>query len=138
MRPIYQGFALRWVKGWAFGPDHFPNFCADEIAGDRLFFPARFLFCACPGLWDGQSRVIGLDCNVAQCQHAKSWTAGMKLDHVEAASAVLGPSFRTGHLRYMIDVLRSALRLAALGGETEGRSDRFVIAGYRTRRKRRA
>jgi hypothetical protein len=29
MRSIYQGFALRWVNGWAFGPDDFPYFRAE-------------------------------------------------------------------------------------------------------------
>jgi hypothetical protein len=28
VRPIYQGFALRWMNGWTFGPDDFPYFCA--------------------------------------------------------------------------------------------------------------
>ena len=30
MRPIYQGFALRWMNGWAFGPDDISNFCAEQ------------------------------------------------------------------------------------------------------------
>ena len=30
MRPIYQGFALRWMNGWAFGPNDFPYFCAEQ------------------------------------------------------------------------------------------------------------
>ena len=30
MRPIYQGFALRWMNGWAFGPDDLSNFCAEQ------------------------------------------------------------------------------------------------------------
>ena len=34
---------------------------------------------------------------------------------------------------HMIRVIRSALRLAAEGGETEGGSERLVIAGCRTR-----
>jgi hypothetical protein len=30
VRPIYQGFALRWMNGWAFGPNDFPYFCAEQ------------------------------------------------------------------------------------------------------------
>ena len=30
VRPIYQGSALRWMNGWAFGPNHFPNFCMEQ------------------------------------------------------------------------------------------------------------
>ncbi len=32
VRPIYQGCALRWANCWAFGPNDFPPFCAEQIA----------------------------------------------------------------------------------------------------------
>ncbi|MGO8750492.1 MAG: hypothetical protein ACLQNE_31480 [Thermoguttaceae bacterium] len=25
-----KSFDLRWMNGWAFGPDHFSNFCAER------------------------------------------------------------------------------------------------------------
>ncbi len=27
---LYQGFALRWMNGWTFGPDDLSNFCAEQ------------------------------------------------------------------------------------------------------------
>ena len=30
VRPKYQGFALRWMNGWAFGPDDVPYFCTEQ------------------------------------------------------------------------------------------------------------
>jgi hypothetical protein len=56
---MYQGFALRWMNGWAFGPDDFPYFCVEQnrpsdSAKQRYKFH-RFLAahteCACHIVW---------------------------------------------------------------------------------------
>ena len=50
MRPLHQGCALRWMNGWAFSPDDFPYFCAEQNrpAGSTELFGVPYRGLAAP------------------------------------------------------------------------------------------